>query len=133
MRLWARDFSLYFTARSISALGDALMPVATALAVGGLYGVTGVGVTLAVWTAPFVALVLFGGVLSDRFGARRMMIGAATFAVSALCLLLPGWPGPAAASSCFTSPRLSASWAASCCSPSRRYETSSVANSPSPI
>jgi len=76
MRLWARDFSLYFTARSISALGDALMPVATALAVGGLYGVTGVGVTLAVWTAPFVALVLFGGVLSDRFGARRMMIGA---------------------------------------------------------
>ena len=76
MRLWTRDFSLYFTARSISTLGDALMPVAAALAVGGLYGVTGVGVVLAVWTAPFVGLVLFGGVLSDRFGARRMMIGA---------------------------------------------------------
>lgn len=76
MRLWTRDFSLYFTARSISMFGDALMPVTTALAVGAIYGVTGVGVVLAVWTAPFVALVIFGGVLSDRFGARRMMIGA---------------------------------------------------------
>jgi predicted MFS family arabinose efflux permease len=74
--LWTRDLSLYFTARSISTLGDALMPVATALGVGGLYGATGVGVVLAVWTAPIVALVLFGGVLSDRFGARRLMIGA---------------------------------------------------------
>jgi Major Facilitator Superfamily len=76
MRLWTRDFSLYFTARSISVFGDALMPVTTALAVGAIYGVTGVGVVLAVWTAPFVALVIFGGVLSDRFGARRLMIGA---------------------------------------------------------
>lgn len=76
MRLWTRDFSLYFGARSISMLGDALMPVTTALAVGAIYGVTGVGVVLAVWTAPFVALVIFGGVFSDRFGARRMMIGA---------------------------------------------------------
>jgi hypothetical protein len=76
MRLWTRDFSLYFTARSISMFGDALIPVTTALAVGAIYGVTGVGVVLAVWTAPFVALVVFGGVLSDRFGARRMMIGA---------------------------------------------------------
>lgn len=76
MRLWTRDFSLYFTARSVSMFGDALMPVTTALAVGAIYGVTGVGVVLAVWTAPFVVLVIFGGVLSDRFGARRMMIGA---------------------------------------------------------
>jgi len=74
------------------------------------------------------------GVLITLTGAGVVyLIDAATFAVSALCLLLPGWPGPAAASSCFTSPRLSASWAASCCSPSRRYETSSAANSPSPI
>jgi predicted MFS family arabinose efflux permease len=79
--------------------GDALMPVTTALAVGAFYGVTGVGVVLAVWTAPFVALVIFGGVLSDRFGARRMMIGAdavriltqGTLAVAFLAGVPPLW------------------------------------------
>ncbi|MFE5793133.1 MFS transporter [Streptomyces sp. NPDC056503] len=74
--LWDRRFGLYFTARAISLLGDAMMPVAAALAVGALYGVTGVGLVLGAWTGTFVLLVLFGGVLSDRFGARRMMVGA---------------------------------------------------------
>ncbi|MFF8413089.1 MFS transporter [Streptomyces omiyaensis] len=74
--LWDRRFALYFTARSVSLLGDAMMPVAAALAVGALYGVTGVGLVLGAWTGTFVLLVLFGGVLSDRFGARRMMVGA---------------------------------------------------------
>ncbi len=31
---------------------------------------------LGVWTGTFVLLVLFGGVFADRFGARRMMVGA---------------------------------------------------------
>lgn len=74
--LWTRDFSFYFAARVVSLLGDAMMPVATALAVGAIYGVSGVGYVLAVWTAPFVLFVLFGGVFSDRFGARAMMVGA---------------------------------------------------------
>ncbi|MFB7276093.1 MFS transporter [Streptomyces hydrogenans] len=74
--LWDRRFALYFTARSVSLLGDAMMPVAAALAVGALYGVSGVGLVLGVWTGTFVLLVLFGGVLADRFGARRMMVGA---------------------------------------------------------
>ncbi|MFF3442558.1 MFS transporter [Streptosporangium sp. NPDC002721] len=74
--LWTRDFSFYFAARVVSLLGDAMMPVATALAVGAVYGVSGVGYVLAVWTAPFVLFVLFGGVFSDRFGARAMMVGA---------------------------------------------------------
>ncbi|MFD8012987.1 MFS transporter [Streptomyces sp. NPDC058955] len=74
--LWDRRFTLYFTARAVSLLGDAMMPVAAALAVGALYGVTGVGLVLGVWTGTFVLLVLFGGVLADRFGARRMMVGA---------------------------------------------------------
>ncbi|MFF5504036.1 MFS transporter [Streptomyces roseolus] len=74
--LWDRRFGLYFTARAVSLLGDAMMPVAAALAVGALYGVTGVGLVLGAWTGTFVLLVLFGGVLSDRFGARRMMVGA---------------------------------------------------------
>ncbi|MGW2400144.1 MFS transporter [Kitasatospora sp. NPDC001664] len=74
--LWNRRFALYFTARAVSLLGDAMMPVATALAVGALYGVSGVGAVLGAWTGTFVLLVLFGGVLSDRLGARRLMVGA---------------------------------------------------------
>ncbi|MFI6875999.1 MFS transporter [Streptomyces sp. NPDC050400] len=74
--LWDRRFTLYFTARAVSLLGDAMMPVAAALAVGALYGVSGVGLVLGVWTGTFVLLVLFGGVFADRFGARRMMVGA---------------------------------------------------------
>ncbi|MGW6982231.1 MFS transporter [Streptomyces sp. NPDC054932] len=74
--LWDRRFTLYFTARAVSLLGDAMMPVAAALAVGALYGVSGVGLVLGTWTGTFVLLVLFGGVLADRFGARRMMVGA---------------------------------------------------------
>ncbi|MFD6277146.1 MFS transporter [Streptomyces sp. NPDC060209] len=74
--LWDRRFTLYFTSRAVSLLGDAMMPVAAALAVGALYGVSGVGFVLGTWTGTFVLLVLFGGVFADRFGARRMMIGA---------------------------------------------------------
>jgi MFS family permease len=74
--LWTRNFSLYFGARAVSLLGDAMMPVAAALAVGAVYGVSGVGYVLAVWTTPFVLFILFGGVFADRIGARTMMVGA---------------------------------------------------------
>ncbi|MEU3459565.1 MFS transporter [Streptomyces sp. NPDC006733] len=74
--LWDRRFSLYFTARAVSLIGDAMMPVAAALAVGPLYGISGVGFVLGTWTGTFVVLVLFGGVFADRLGARRMMVGA---------------------------------------------------------
>ncbi|MDX2396071.1 MULTISPECIES: MFS transporter [unclassified Streptomyces] len=74
--LWDRRFTLYFTARAVSLLGDAMMPVAAALAVGPLYGISGVGFVLGTWTGTFVLLVLFGGVFADRVGARRMMVGA---------------------------------------------------------
>ncbi|WP_329123919.1 MFS transporter [Streptomyces sp. NBC_01353] len=74
--MWDRRFTLYFTARAVSLLGDAMMPVAAALAVGPLYGISGVGFVLGIWTGTFVLLVLFGGVFADRFGARRMMVGA---------------------------------------------------------
>ncbi|GAA0594011.1 MFS transporter [Streptomyces crystallinus] len=74
--LWDRRFTLYFVARAVSLVGDAMMPVAAALAVGALYGVSGVGYVLGIWTGTFVLLVLFGGVFADRFGARRLMVGA---------------------------------------------------------
>ncbi|MFB8237236.1 MFS transporter [Kitasatospora purpeofusca] len=74
--LWTGPFTLYFTARAVSLLGDAMMPVAAALAVGALYGVSGAGLVLGTWTGTFVVLVLFGGVLTDRIGARRTMVAA---------------------------------------------------------
>ncbi|MFJ4767556.1 MFS transporter [Streptomyces uncialis] len=74
--LWDRRFTLFFAARTVSMFGDAMMPVAAALAVGALYGISGVGYVLGTWTGTFVLLVLFGGVFADRFGARRMMVVA---------------------------------------------------------
>jgi MFS family permease len=75
--LWTPAFRRYFVARAVSLLGDAMLPVA--LAVGMLqagFGTGAVGYALAAWMAPVALLVLFGGVLADRFSARRMMIGA---------------------------------------------------------
>ncbi|GAA1013813.1 MFS transporter [Acrocarpospora pleiomorpha] len=74
--LWSRDFSLYFVARSVALMGDAMLPIAVTLGVLRLYGPVGVGVVLAAWMAAFGGLVLFGGVFADWFTARKMMIGA---------------------------------------------------------
>ncbi|WP_326796840.1 MFS transporter [Streptomyces sp. NBC_01808] len=95
--LWTTDFRLFFTARTTSLLGDAMLPVAiTAAVLGAGYGASGVGYALAALVAPFAALIIFGGVLSDRFGARRLMVlsdGARLVFQMALALLfLVGTP-----------------------------------------
>jgi MFS family permease len=75
--LWSREFRLYFGARTVSLLGDAMLPVA--LVVGMLdrgYGASGAGYALAAWMGPMALCILFGGALADRFTPRRMMIGA---------------------------------------------------------
>jgi MFS family permease len=73
--LWTADFRLFFTARTTSLLGDAMLPVAiTAAVIRAGYGASGVGYALAALVAPFAALIIFGGVLSDRYGARRLMV-----------------------------------------------------------
>ncbi|MER5478535.1 MFS transporter [Streptomyces sp. NPDC002734] len=75
--LWSRNFTLFFLARAVVALGDAMLPVA--LAAGLLqhgYGAGAVGLAMASTAGSFAALVVFGGVLADRFDARRLMIGA---------------------------------------------------------
>ncbi|MFH8681819.1 MFS transporter [Streptomyces lydicus] len=73
--LWTADFRLFFAARTTSLLGDAMLPVAiTAAVLRAGYGASGVGYALAALVAPFAALIIFGGVLSDRLGARRLMI-----------------------------------------------------------
>ncbi|MDI1462694.1 MFS transporter [Catellatospora sp. KI3] len=68
---------MYFVARAVALLGDGMLPVAVALAVREAgHGAAGVGLVLAAFMVPFVALILFGGVLADRVGARRLMVGA---------------------------------------------------------
>ncbi|MEU7820408.1 MFS transporter [Catellatospora sp. NPDC049133] len=75
--MWTREFSLYFIARAVALFGDGMLPVAVALAVRSAgHGASGVGLVLASWMVPAIALILFGGVFADRFGARRLMIGA---------------------------------------------------------
>ncbi|MFD0475639.1 hypothetical protein ACFQ0B_51040 [Nonomuraea thailandensis] len=96
--MWTRNFTLYFGARTISLLGDAMMPVASALAIGEVYGIAGVGYVLALWTASAVLVMLFGGVVADRIGARRVMIGADVVRV----VTQGPWPSPS-----WTAPRRS--------------------------
>lgn len=87
-------FRLFFTARSTSLLGDGMLMVSLTTAVlGAGYGASGVGYALAAWMAPIVLLVLFGGVLADRFTPQVMMVGAdvvRTVVMLALALLLVG-------------------------------------------
>ncbi|MGW3267480.1 MFS transporter [Streptomyces sp. NPDC001056] len=76
-RVWSRDFGLFFAARAVARLGDTMLPVA--LAAGLLehgYGAGAVGLAMAASTAAFAGLVVFGGVIADRFSTRRLMIGA---------------------------------------------------------
>ncbi|MEO3852729.1 MFS transporter [Streptomyces sp. B8F3] len=95
--LWSTDFRLFFTARTTSLLGDAMLPVAiTAAVLGAGYGASGVGYALAALVAPFAALIIFGGVLSDRFGARRLMVvsdaARLVFQMALALLFLMGTP-----------------------------------------
>ncbi|MGW2647970.1 MFS transporter [Streptomyces sp. NPDC001393] len=75
--VWSRDFALFFVARAVARLGDTMLPVA--LAAGLLqhgYGAGAVGLAMASTAAAFAGLVVFGGVIADRFSTRRLMIGA---------------------------------------------------------
>ncbi|GAB7036199.1 MULTISPECIES: MFS transporter [Catenuloplanes] len=73
---WTPNFTRYFVARSVSVFGDAMLLVASALAIGAIHGATGIGVVLAAWMVPFLGFILFGGVFADRIGARPLMLGA---------------------------------------------------------
>ncbi|MFI7019984.1 MFS transporter [Streptomyces sp. NPDC050164] len=75
-RLWSRDFTLFFAARTVSVFGDQML-VPTTITVAMLqagFGVTGVGYALAAHTAPLALFVIFGGVVADRFTPIRVMV-----------------------------------------------------------
>jgi MFS family permease len=76
--LWTHNFRLYFAARSLSLIGDAMLPVALSIGVLFIgYGANGVGYSLGAWMAGLAVFTPFAGVLADRFTPRRMMLIAA--------------------------------------------------------
>ncbi|MCX4751282.1 MFS transporter [Kitasatospora sp. NBC_01287] len=85
-------FRLFFLARSSSLLADGMLMVSlTAAVLHAGEGLNAVGYALAAWMAPTALLVLFGGVLADRFTPQLMMVGAdavRTVAMLSLGLLL---------------------------------------------
>lgn len=73
-----RQFRLLWFARTGSAVGDSLIPVALIWAVGHDLGAgaTGVGIVLACYTIGGATVTLAGGVWADRLPRRAVMIGA---------------------------------------------------------
>jgi MFS family permease len=73
-----RQFRLLWFARTGSAVGDSLIPVALIWAVSHDLGsgATGVGLVLACYTIGGAAVTLAGGVWADRLPRRAVMIGA---------------------------------------------------------
>jgi MFS family permease len=70
-----RDFALLWTGMTVSLLGDGIYFVAIAWQVYALSNApTALSVVGVAWTLPNVLLVLVGGVLSDRFDRRSLMI-----------------------------------------------------------
>jgi MFS family permease len=75
--LQTRDFALLWTGTAVSLVGDGITNVALAWQVLNLSNApTALAIVGVAWTAPHVAFLLFGGVLSDRFDRRGVLIAA---------------------------------------------------------
>ncbi|MFD5425014.1 MFS transporter [Streptomyces sp. NPDC127084] len=73
--LRSRSFRLLFAGRTLSQLGDAVVPVALALAVLQATGSTAaLALVLTCAMVPSLLLLPLGGVLGDRFDARRIAL-----------------------------------------------------------
>ncbi|GAA2603772.1 MFS transporter [Streptomyces axinellae] len=75
--LRSRNFALFFAARAVAKLGDAMLPLA--LSAGLLqrgHGPGAIGAVLASLTVCLAGFVVFGGVFCDRLDTRALMIGA---------------------------------------------------------
>ncbi|MFG2164771.1 MFS transporter [Micromonospora chersina] len=71
-----RPFRLLFLGRTVSAVGDAVVPTALALAVLRATGSTAaLALVLACAMVPRLLLLPLGGVVADRFAARRVALG----------------------------------------------------------
>jgi DHA3 family tetracycline resistance protein-like MFS transporter len=83
-----RDYSLLAGAAAISLLGDGFFTVALAWQVYEISNLpTALSIVGAAWTLPVVIFILLGGVLSDRYDRRWLMIGADVVRAVAIGLL----------------------------------------------
>ncbi len=86
-----RDFRLLWTGATASLLGDGAFLVALAWQVyamsGGPTGMSLVGIAM---TVPTITFLLIGGVASDRFERRWLLVGADLLRAVALAR---SWPG----------------------------------------
>jgi DHA3 family tetracycline resistance protein-like MFS transporter len=83
-----RDFRLLFTGRCVSLLGDGAFLVAMAWEAYTLSNApTALSLLGIAMTVPLVALLLFGGVVSDRHGRRKVMLTADLVRAVLLALL----------------------------------------------
>jgi len=73
----SRDFRLLWSASTISLLGDGVWYVAISWQTLALSNsATALAVVWLAFTLPHIAMLLFGGVLSDRLPRRRVLLGA---------------------------------------------------------
>jgi DHA3 family tetracycline resistance protein-like MFS transporter len=83
-----RDYALLTAGSTISLLGDGFFYVALAWAV---YEISNVPTALSLvglaWTLPLVLFVLLGGVFSDRYDRRWLMVGADLVRAAAIGML----------------------------------------------
>jgi hypothetical protein len=83
-----RDFRLLFVGRCVSLLGDGAFLVAMAWEAYTLSGApTALSLLGIAMTVPLIALLLFGGVVSDRYGRRQVMLLADIVRAALLALL----------------------------------------------
>jgi len=71
-----RDYRLLFSATTITTVGDRLAGIALAFAVLDLGTATDLGIVLGVRQAVEAAVLVFGGVLSDRLPRNLVLVGA---------------------------------------------------------
>jgi MFS family permease len=71
-----RDYRLLFAATFVTSLGDAVALIALAFAVLDVGSASDLGLVLAVRQVTSVAVLLLGGVLSDRVARNRVLVGA---------------------------------------------------------
>lgn len=80
-----RDFALLWSGMSVSLLGDGIYYVALPVQVYALSNVpTALSVVGVAWTLPLVLFLLLGGIISDRFDRRRVMMTADLIRVVAI-------------------------------------------------
>ena len=83
-----RDFALLATAALVSLLGDGFFTVALAWQVYEISNLpTALSIVGAAWTLPVVIFILLGGVFSDRYDRRWLMIGADVVRAAAIGLM----------------------------------------------